>query len=144
MADIFDAFGNGYWNPIDFILPGTSALTTGANRLFDMNGQQAANAQYNSQLALNQQTQLFNAQQAAAQRQWEERMDNTSIQRRVADIKAAGLNPWLALQGSLAGAGAPSGSSASASSGSADMANNKIAAAAGIIAVMLRAFLTKH
>lgn len=144
MADWFNhGFNNNYWNPIDFILPGTSAITTFANEQFDMNGQKAAQGQYASQLALNQQAQAFNAQEAQKQREFEEHMSSTAIQRQAADLKAAGLNPYLAIS-SMSGAATPTGSSASSTSGSADMANNKIAAAAGILAVVLRALFTKH
>lgn len=41
----------------------------------------------------------FNAQQAKIQRDWQEKMSNTSYQRAVADMRASGLNPILAVTG---------------------------------------------
>lgn len=61
----------------------------------------------------------FNSAQAEINRNWQERMDNTKVQRLVKDIQRAGLNPWLALNGGGAvTSGVPSGSYASASTGS--------------------------
>lgn len=58
----------------------------------------------------------FSALEAQKNRDWQENMSNTAIQRQMADAKAAGLNPTLIYGGGggITGANTPSGATASA------------------------------
>jgi len=69
----------------------------------------AINRQFQSQEA--QTARQFNADEAQKQRDFEKEMSDTSIQRQIADMQAAGINP--ASIGLMGGASTPSAASAS-------------------------------
>lgn len=137
----FGSAAKSYFDkPLNYLAPGLGSLIDYA----DINGSKAAQKQFENQMYLDNSAREFSANEAQKQRDWEEMMSNSQTQRAVADIKAAGLNPWLALQNSGMAGSTPSGSSASSSSGSASKADNKLVMAAGLIATALRVFLAKH
>lgn len=83
----------------------------------------------------------YNKQEAQKNRDWQEYMSNTSYQRAMADLEAAGVNPYY-LFNSGSGSGAPaqsgaaangSGSSANSSSSAANLVSSLIGAAAKIL-----------
>lgn len=118
LGSIFDFFGLGdLYNSLS-----GAGLTSAEIAQNEFNSQEAAKARE------------FNAEQAQLQRDWQTEMDNTKVQRSVADMQAAGVNPAMMMGGAGVTASTPSGAAASgpAASGSGGARNG----AAGLSALM--------
>lgn len=142
MANPFDVFSK-LGDTIGYSASKTGQAFSSASSNFwdDITGKTNAQLANSAQYLLQKDQQDFNAWQAQLQRDWSAQ----SVQRSVADIKAAGLNPWLAIQGGVPGAA--SASSATSSQGSASQGNSQLglmAVAAGtVLGTALKLMLKK-
>lgn len=134
---------NGYSSGLSLGIDLDSALTNavnGINSVIDLSSSNSARSAAEAEKLRTWQEQqseiarTFNAEQAQANRDWQEYMSSTAYQRVVADLQAAGLNPALAYQ--QGSASSPSGSTASISAPSGAKGDVDTSAVSGIVTLL--------
>lgn len=102
------------WNkihPLEGVARSLTSANSFWNNIFNHSQQQEFKDAYQAYLA------NLNNQNSAAQQKWlldyQKELQDTQYQRLTKDLQAAGLNPWLALQGGASAASSTSGATSS-------------------------------
>lgn len=112
----FDQMQNKY-NSAEYVLNGPASIDDSYQFGDWISGRMAAKQQLQNQAIMDYAEYVRNTSSAREQRSWEEYMSNTQVQRAMHDLKASGLNPWLAVQSAGFGGVVPQGAVASSSAG---------------------------
>lgn len=132
-----DLLKGAYGSDTKDIIPGhrtnnSSSATSVNEDVFDNNSlMEYLEGMFASVGQENVENRLFNASEAQKNRDWATQMSNTSYQRAVADLQAAGLNPILAY--SQGGASTPTSSAASYQAGGGDTLSSILNSLANLV-----------